>query len=194
MCTKMLVRFVKDRIRIVRRREQRLKGRSKKCLRLSLYVTRFHPVCPTCYWSVKKNGEQRFCIDNRGLNKCIIPEIHSVPLWSIIHDTLSYAKPVIFSTLDLRTSLHSLVVEEESIKYTAFQSHLGQFKFCRAKFGIRTCLSHLIRAVCLNLVEKEGPLMQSALANVDDVMCYSGTLLLFHPSYIGMKYLMIQTQ
>jgi len=44
----------------------------------------------------KKNDEQRFCIDYRGLNKCIIPEVHAVPSISSIHDTLNYAKPVIF--------------------------------------------------------------------------------------------------
>jgi len=106
----------------------------------------------------EKSGEQRFCIDYCGLNKCVIPEIHSVPSFSNIHDTLSYAKTVIFSTLDLRALFHSLVVEEESRKYTAFQSHLGQFEFCRAPFGIRTVPSHQIRAVSLILAEKEGPL------------------------------------
>jgi len=125
----------------------------------------------------KTNGEQRFCLDCRGLNKCVIPEIHSVPPFSNIYDTLSYEKPVIFSTLDLGASFQSLVVEEESINYTAFQSHLGQFEFCRAPFGLRTVSSHLIRAVSLILAEKEGPLMKRALAYVDDVLCYcQGTL------------------
>jgi len=66
------------------------------------------------------------------------------------------------------------VVKEESIQYTAFQSHLGQFEFCRAPFGIRTVLSHLFRTVSLILVEKKGPLIKSALAYIDDVLCYSG--------------------
>jgi len=74
----------------------------------------------------------------------VIPEIHSVPSFSNIHDTLSYEKTVIFFTLNLRASFHSLVVEEESRKYTAFQSHLGQFEICLATFGIRTVPSHLI--------------------------------------------------
>jgi len=106
----------------------------------------------------KKNGEQRFFIDYKALNRCIIPEIHAVPSFSSIHDTLSYTKLVIFSSLDLGSSFHSLIVDDDSIKYTAFQSHLGQFEFLRAPFGIRTVLSHLIKAMSLILAKKEGPL------------------------------------
>jgi len=122
----------------------------------------------------KNNGKQRFCTDYCVLNKCVIPEIHSVPSFSNIHDTLSYAKPLIFDTLDLGASFHSLVFEEEWKKYTAFQSHLGQFEFCRAPFGIRTVPSHFIRAVSLNLAEKEGPLINNALAYINHVFRYSG--------------------
>jgi len=38
----------------------------------------------------KQNGKQRFCVDYRSLNKCVIPEINSVPSFSNIHDTLSF--------------------------------------------------------------------------------------------------------
>jgi len=86
---------------------------------------------------------------------------------------LSYAKPVIFSSLDLRSSFHSLIVDDDSIKYTAFQSHLGQFEFLRARFGIKSIPSHLIRAMSLILAEKAGPLVKSALAYVGDILCYS---------------------
>jgi len=89
---------------------------------------------------------------------------------------LSYPKPVIFSSLDLRSYLHSLTMDDDSIKYSAFQSHLGQFEFLLASFGIKTIPSHIIRAMSLILAEKEGPLMKSALAYVDDVLCYSGSI------------------
>jgi len=102
----------------------------------------------------KKNNEQRFCIEYKALNRCIIPEVHAVPSFSSIHDTLSYAKPVIFSSLNLRASFHSLIVDKESIKYTAFQSHLGQFEYLCAPFGFKTIPSHLIRVMSLILAEK----------------------------------------
>jgi len=124
----------------------------------------------------KKYGEQKFCIDYRALNKCIIPEIHAVPSFSSIHDTLSYAKLVIFSSLDLRSSFQSLIVDDDSIRYTAFQSHLGQFEFLRAPFVTRSVPSHLIKAISLILAEKKGPLIKSALAYVDDILCYSRSI------------------
>jgi len=80
-----------------------------------------------------------------------------------------------FNTLHLRVLSISLVVEEESIKYSAFQSHLGQFEFFRVPFGIRAVPSYLVRKVSLILAEKEGPLMKSVLAYVDNVLCYSGS-------------------
>jgi len=126
---------------------------------------------------VKKiNGEMRFCIDFRSVNKCIISEIHPVPTFSCIHDTLSYAKPVIFSTLNLRSGFHNLKVEEGSRKYTAFQSHLGQFEFTRAPFGIKTGPSHMVCLMRIILSEKDGPLMKSALAYLDHVLYYSGSI------------------
>jgi len=79
-----------------------------------------HSVSPWCSKVLlvkKKHGEMRFCIDYRSLNMCIIREIHAVPSFSSIHDTLSYAKTVIFSTFDLRSAFHCLKVEEGSIKY-----------------------------------------------------------------------------
>jgi len=83
---------------------------------------------------------------------------------------------VIFSNLDLRSGFHNLKVEEESRKYTAFQSYLGQFEFTRAPFGIKTISSHMVHLMGLILSEKDGPLIKSALAYLDDVLCYSGSL------------------
>jgi len=65
-------------------------------------------------------------------------------------------------------------VDEDSIKYTAFQSYLGQFEILRAPFGNKTIASHLIRLMSLILAKNDGPSMKSALAYVDDVFRYSG--------------------
>jgi len=76
--------------------------------------------------------------------------------FSSIHDTLSYAKPVIFSCLDLHSSFHSLIVDDDSNKYTTLQSHLGQFEFLHVPFGIKTSPSHFIRAMSLFWQKKKA--------------------------------------
>jgi len=76
----------------------------------------------------KHDKSMRMCVDYRGLNRCIIPEVHPVPTYTLIADTLSYAKPRIYSSLDLRASFHNLKIKESAVKYTAFQTHIGQFE------------------------------------------------------------------
>jgi len=87
-----------------------------------------------------------------------------------------YAKLVIFSSLDLQSSFHCLKVEEGSMKYTAFESHLGQFEFTRAQFGVTTVPPAMMLLIGLIFSEKDGQLMKFALAYVDDVLCYSGSI------------------
>jgi len=53
----------------------------------------------------KHDKSMRMCVDYRNLNRCIIPEVHPVPTYTLIADTLSYAKPKVYSSLDLRASL-----------------------------------------------------------------------------------------
>jgi len=66
-----------------------------------------------------------------------------------------------------------LGIEEESIKYTAFQSHLGQFEFTRAPDGLKMVPNYVLRLMGLILSEKYGPLMKSAFAYIDEILCYS---------------------
>jgi len=70
---------------------------------------------------VKKHDKRmRMCVDYRNPNSCNKPEVHPVPTYTMIADTLSYAKPKIYSSLDLQSFFHNLKVAERSTKYTAF--------------------------------------------------------------------------
>jgi len=62
------------------------------------------------------------------------------------------------------------------MKYTAFQSHLGQFEFTRTSFGIKTVPSAMMLLMRFILAEKNALLMKFALAYVDDVLCYFGSV------------------
>jgi len=78
-----------------------------------------------------------------------------------------------FSTLDIKSLHNSLGIEKESIKYTAFQSHLGQFEFTRTPEGLKTVPNYVMCLTGLILSEKDGPLMKSALAYINEILCYS---------------------
>jgi len=112
-----------------------------------------------------------FIIEN--LNRCIIPEVHPVPTYTLIADTLSYPKPKIYSSLDLRASFHNLKIKESLIKYTAFQTHIGQFEYLRCPFGIQNIPSALCRLMSLIFSKNEGPLIKFALAYLNDVLIFS---------------------
>jgi len=120
----------------------------------------------------KRDQSMRMCVDYRQLNSCIIPEVHLVPTYTAIADTISYAKPKIYSSLDLRSSFHNLKIKEDSFKYTAFQTHIGQFEYLRCPFGIQNILSARCRLMSLILSENTGPLMRFALAYLDDVLIF----------------------
>jgi len=77
--------------------------------------------CSNVLWVKKHDKSMIMCVDYRKLNSCIIPEVHPVPTYTLIADTLSYAKPKTYSSLDLRSSFHKLKMKESSIKYKLFK-------------------------------------------------------------------------
>jgi len=78
-----------------------------------------------------------------------------------------------YSSLHLRSSFHNLKFAESSTKYTAFQTHIGQFKYLRAPFGVQNLLSAVCRHMSLILSENTWPLMRFALAYLNDVLIFS---------------------
>src|SRR5258708_8038567 len=66
----------------------------------------------------KSNQSYRMCVDYRYVNSQMETEVCNVPTFVEIMDTLSYAKPVIFSSLDLRSGFHNLKQAHDSKKYT----------------------------------------------------------------------------
>lgn len=84
---------------------------------------------------VKKNdGSVRVCIDYRLLNKKTVKDEYPLPVIDDMIDKLCEAR--IFSVLDLKNGFFHLRVSEESVAYTSFVTHNGQFEFLRAPFGL----------------------------------------------------------
>lgn len=114
----------------------------------------------------KKDGTIRVCVDYRRLNKKIIKDRYPMPVMEEQLDKLSNSR--VYSTLDLKNGFFHVPVEAESIKYTSFVTHNGQYEFLRTPFGL--CLSpasfgRFISEVFHNLIQ-DGYLM----AYVDDLI------------------------
>ena len=82
----------------------------------------------------KKNGESRFCIDYRELNKQTIKDKYPLPRIDDTIDALHGSK--YFSTLDLFSGYWQIEIAEEHKYKTAFVCELGQFEFNRMPFGL----------------------------------------------------------
>lgn len=95
----------------------------------------------------KKDGTTRVCIDYRLLNKKMIKDEFPMPLIEDLIDKVKDAK--VFSVLDLKNGFFHLKISEESIPYTAFVTHHGQYEFLRAPFGLSVSPKYFMRFITI---------------------------------------------
>lgn len=83
----------------------------------------------------KKDGQYRFCVDYRRLNKVTKKDAYPLPYMSSILDKLRNAKYL--SSLDIKSAYWQVSVAKESREYTAFTvPGRGLFQFKRMPFGL----------------------------------------------------------
>lgn len=82
----------------------------------------------------KKTGEIRLCVDYRRLNKITAKQNYPIPLIDDLLERLS--KKNYFTKLDLKDAFFHVSMHDDSIKYTAFTTPLGQFEFLKMPFGL----------------------------------------------------------
>jgi len=116
----------------------------------------------------KKDGDNRFGIDYRGLNKQTVKDKYPLPRIDDTIDALHGSK--YFTTLDLFTGYWQIEIAEEDKFKTAFVCELEQFEFNRMPFGLTNAPStfqRLMNGLLKTLLYK------CVLVYLDDIIVFS---------------------
>ena len=123
------------------------------------------------YWSGKKDGRLRFCIDLRRLNNRTVKDAYSLPRIESILDSLGGAQ--IFTTLDLKAGYWQVEMAEECKAYTAFTcGPLGFYECDTMPFGATNAPATFQRLMhdCLGDLN-----MNWCIVYLDDIIVFSDT-------------------
>ena len=116
----------------------------------------------------KPDGSIRFCVDYRKLNQVTQKDRYPLPLVSDICDGMQGTS--IFSTIDLKSGFHQIMVDPEDCKKTAFICHRGLFEFIRMPFGLANGPSHFQRIMDYVFRDLLGVCV---MVYIDDIVIYS---------------------
>lgn len=116
-----------------------------------------------------KDGSTRVCVDYRRINSKMVKNEFPLPVIEDHIDKLAQAK--VFSKLDLKNAFFYLNVDEQSIKYTAFVTHSGQYEFLKAPFGLSICPKYFTRYI--NITFRDLIAMGYLLILIDDLLIMS---------------------
>ena len=82
----------------------------------------------------KKDGSLRFCVDYRKLNEPTLKDIYPLPLIQSCLDAVGKTK--LFSTFDLRSGYHQMVMDQKDADKTTFVTRRGTYRFTVMPFGL----------------------------------------------------------
>ncbi|KAE8974995.1 hypothetical protein PR001_g25837, partial [Phytophthora rubi] len=116
----------------------------------------------------KKDGEVRFCIDYRALNKITKRDVYPLPRIDETLEALGGAR--LFTTLDLKSGYWQIGVAPEDRDKTAFTTKKGLYRFVRMPFGLMNAPSTFQRM--MNGVLR-GLTWSTCLVYLDDIVVYT---------------------
>lgn len=126
-------------------------------------------------WVVDKKGydeegkrNKRLVVDFRKLNDKTIDDKYPIPDITNILSNLGKGK--YFTTLDLRSGFHQILLAEKDREKTSFSVNNGKYEFCRLPFGLKNAPSIFQRAIDDVLRENIGKFLH---VYVDDIIIYS---------------------
>ena len=127
------------------------------------------------YWSQvllapKSNGEKRFCIDLRALNKALEDQGWQIPNIKMMIDRIGALRMTIFGSVDLTSGYHQFPIEVSSSWMTAFITFMGVFQWNRVPMGIKPAANYFQRTMAQHVLE--GLLYDLCEVYIDDVLIY----------------------
>jgi hypothetical protein len=114
----------------------------------------------------KKDGQYRFCIDFRALNKVTVFDAEPIPDVEELFARLATGE--YFTKIDLTKGYWQLLVKPEDRPKTAFQTPIGLFQWVRMPFGLVSAPATFARMMRWLLDE-------SAVNFFDDILVASGS-------------------
>ena len=119
----------------------------------------------------KKTGEWRLCVDFRRMNVYTIKNKFPLPVIEELFEELFGARW--FTTLDLRSGFHQILVAESNRHKTAFQTHFGHYEYKVMPYGL-TGAPATFQAIMNHIL---APLLRKCVVVfIDDILIYSKTL------------------
>ena len=120
----------------------------------------------------KKDGEYRFAVDYRKLNKVTVRMQQPLPKMEDVIDMIGNAAPKIYSVLDLASGFWQIPLHPDSKEKTAFITHQGIYQFKKLPFGLMNspaAFTMVMSEVLRNINWKY------ALIYVDDIIVFSSS-------------------
>ena len=119
----------------------------------------------------KKSGEWRLCVDYRRLNAYTVKNKFPMPIVEELFEELYGA--AWFTTLDLRSGFHQILVTPEDQYKTAFQTHHGHYEYLVMPYGL-TGAPATFQSIMNHVL---APLLRKCvMVFIDDILIYSETL------------------
>ena len=119
----------------------------------------------------KKDGSARFCVDYRRLNEATRKDAYPLPRIEACLDALGGAR--YFSTFDLRSGYHQVLMDEADADKTSFVTRQGTFKFKVLPFGLTNAGATFQRVMD---VAMSGLNYSICLVYLDDIILFSSTV------------------
>jgi hypothetical protein len=147
-----------------------LKKQIKQLLALGFIEPSSSPYGAPVLFVQKKDGSLRMCIDYRAINKITIKNKYPLPRIDDILDKLNGC--AYFSSIDLKSGYHQLIIDKNDIPKTAFRTPIGHYQFKVLSFGLTNAPATWQNA--MNDIFRQY-LDEFVVVYLDDILIFSKT-------------------